>query len=40
MIPPEPLASLSREELHALVAELQRQNAALQRQVAGFDRQH
>jgi len=34
MMPPEPLASLSREELLALVAELQRQNAALQRQVA------
>jgi transposase len=34
MIAPDPLASLSREELLALVAELQRQNAALHRQVA------
>ena len=34
MIAPERLTSLSREELLALVAELQRQMTALQRQVA------
>ena len=40
MIPPEPLASLSQEERLALVAELQRQNAALQRQVAELTASH
>ena len=40
MIPPEPLASLSREELLGLVIELQRQNAALQRQVAALTTNH
>jgi hypothetical protein len=40
MIPPEPLASLSQEELLALVAELQRQNAARQRQVAALTASH
>jgi transposase len=40
MISPEPLASLSREELLALVAELQGQNAALQRQVAELTASH
>ena len=40
MIPPEPLASLSREELLALVTELQRQNTALQRRVAELTASH
>lgn len=40
MIPPEPVASLSREELLGLVAELQRQTAALQRQVAELTASH